>query len=150
MFSQLRKFLNEYEIEKLDKYFRDNNIYINFFYYADVLKNFQIDSLDDIKKYIEDVNYYNEYLQKLRNNLIKENTIRMSKKGYLFVNDNTKYKGWEGDRRTRKYIFDNYILKSDEYNYMKNNIFDFVHKNLFGDYIVIPLFETIYDLFIKE
>ncbi len=150
MFSQLRKFLNEYEIEKFDKYLRDNNIYINFSYSANVLEDFQIGSLDDIKKYIEDVNYYNEYLQKLRNNLIKENTIRMSKKGYLFVNDNTKYKGWEGDRRTRKYIFDNYISKSDEYNYMKNNIFDFVHKNLFGDYIVIPLFETIYDLFIKE
>lgn len=81
----------------------------------------QIYNVELIKDYCERINIYQRFVNDLLKRLEEEEIIIMSRqKYYSLVNSRTK--GYDGEIKAFKYIFDNYIENTFEYNALPESI----------------------------
>lgn len=74
-----------------------------------------LNTIELLKDYFERINQYKIFEKDLLKRLTEENIIKLSKqKYYSLTNSNTK--GYTGEQMAYKYIFNNYIDNTFEYN----------------------------------
>ena len=84
------------------------------------LEEKNLNTYELIKEYYERLNQYQTFVKDLLERLTEEKIIKLSKqKYYSLTNSNTK--GCTGEQMAYKYIFNNYIDNTFEYNALPEN-----------------------------
>jgi hypothetical protein len=84
------------------------------------INELNLNTIELIKDYCERITQYEIFVKDLLKRLTEENIIKLSKqKYYSLTNNNTK--GCNGEYIAYKYIFNNYIVETFEYNALPEN-----------------------------
>jgi hypothetical protein len=119
-------FLDFEQLEIIKNYYINNELYFNYEYMSDELKKDDINSLFELNNFVEVCNEYENFKKQLLEKLEKDEIIVYSKRGCssYYSLKNSKYKGYNGNEKAQKFIFENYINESFEYNRFKNIVSD--------------------------
>ena len=127
-------FLSKKEIEDLESYV--NVMYEKYNHTFDLellindCKKLNIKSKDDINEYTNAYYEFNNFIKELLESLKEDNIIIYSNRSYYYSLTNDKVKGYKGYEKAQKFIFNNYVVNSYQYQnllkYEKENFKEYV------------------------